>query len=562
MTERSPRILLGLHDLVRWCVCAPALWVGLGGLMAMLSALAVRELAGALLVAGAFDGGLLVPSLWFGGIVFALWCLYFVLSVALRRESRRAKVAVKRLMWWAFVGVGGGTAAWYMRREADYGDTPLTTLAVLAMVASGVLALALTAAVTTAALDAVRSRARRGRWGALTATVYGLGTAALALVAALALALSAPAAPAYAVVLASAWQSPAAAPQATAERLERLGHDDHEARRFTAEELGLELPEASDAQALLVDAREKVLRRADMVLAPADAQPQETSEEGEGTPSTDEVAPAAPSEVATRRLRRRPPPLDVVVWNTNAGPFGDRDGQLPFIAESIGAWAEDGVGLFLLQEVEPDWIDRIQSELGPGFGRIQSRSGRMMRVVIFFDTARLTLRGWDELTSVVDGSTARRAPIAARFWVDDLRPLEVMNVHLTRGSVEEDGERRVEEARRLGALTRRGDDPLLILGDFNADCRLEAEVEACHPTLPALLDVGGEWVRPERAISTTCSERYDTMLDLVVAMRGAEQGAHRVEILEGYCDDMASGAHRPLRVRADMSAIAPARTTP
>lgn len=537
MSERSPRWMLGVHDVLRWAAIGPAMWIGATAAAGLVGMLAIGWLAGALRVGGAFEGGLVAPSLWFALVVLALWSLQLTLGMVLRRGSKRAKVAVKRLMWWSVMGAAGVVAAAFMQSEGAYGATPLTTLVVLAMVAAPVLAGALGVASVLGALRGLRDRSRTGRWGSVTATVYGLLVGAgFVLVPAL-LANLAPAAPAHGLALVAAWEHPALWARESSDRLARIGADTAPERVFTLEELGLGVLRVEHPLARWLGAQRD----------PA----------GETRPARPSVSPASRADEGSGGMAQRnapspaadpsPEALVLVAWNVNAGPFGDRDAQVPRVEEALRAWSEAGVGLLVLQEVEPDWVPRLSAALGPEYAHVMGRSGGMMRIVLFFRESRLSLRGWDELSSVVGGSDQLRAPVSARFTLDGAQPIEVIGVHLTRGDAAEDGRRRHEEAQRLAALSARGDEPLLVVGDFNADCALAGGPDACHRSFRSLLERGGTWIVPREPLSTTCSTRYDTMLDHVVAMRGAEQARGEVDVLTGYCDAMEPGAHRPLR---------------
>lgn len=260
------------------------------------------------------------------------------------------------------------------------------------------------------------------------------------------------------------------------------------------------------------------------------------------------------SDGPVERVGSENPELTVFAWNTNSGLPWDASthaGQIRFVREAIAA---SGADIVALSEVAPDWFDEIENRADEErpTGLVRSTSGCNQRLAVLFDEQRLDVLSRDEMTGVPETTNGcRRAPLVVGFR-DRVTGAEfdLVALHLYRGEGADGDRDRAGEAMRLRQLLEaRGSRPVVVIGDANVDCPVDSAPQGCNAAFEEL--VAGDFLRwvdfVERA-STSCSGRYDSMLDIALVGRGVESWAPRAVVHRDdvYCDEMASGAHRPI----------------
>lgn len=266
-----------------------------------------------------------------------------------------------------------------------------------------------------------------------------------------------------------------------------------------------------------------------------------------GLTASDEAA--APSEAAA------PAPIRVAAWNANSGVDSDRgthDAQLDAVATTVASWFQRG-DVVALSEVAPHWMDTVENRADEvtEVGAYRGTTGCNQGLMILFREDRFEAFDRHEMTGVPDGRRCVRAPILVGLR-DRASGLEfdVVVAHLIRGSRDEGPRARAAEADRLRRLLdERGDRPVIVVGDFNADCPLDRAPAGCADAFHALVE--GDflaWRAPSERRETTCSTRYDDMLDLVFVGRGARDWPAEVRVADDreFCDRMQRGAHFPV----------------
>jgi len=242
-------------------------------------------------------------------------------------------------------------------------------------------------------------------------------------------------------------------------------------------------------------------------------------------------------------------PVTVFAWNVNSGVDSDRDQQLPFIMTSL---ADTDADVIALSEVQPQWFDRIVGGASDGertYGGRLGEWGDTQRLAVLWDEDRFEFVRADEMTGVVDGhGRGNRAPLAVviRDRASGAE-LEIVTIHLNRG----DDARRTTQATRLNALIRdrSGDRPTIVIGDGNVDCPLDAAPGGCNDAFHRLVDDAVlTWIDPVARRQTTCTTRYNDMLDVAFVDDPALAAEASVTIPDDriWCDRMAAGAHYPI----------------
>lgn len=253
--------------------------------------------------------------------------------------------------------------------------------------------------------------------------------------------------------------------------------------------------------------------------------------------------------------------LTVVGWNTESGG-ADPDS----VAARIAAF--EGVDLWGLCEVSSAW-ERVFTEAaavgeGAEFRSVLGTTGSADRLLVIYRADRLTLLGRQELAHINPGRV--RAPLVARFRPADGGPefLFVVN-HLYRS----DPEARREQSRLLNAWAATAGAPVIAVGDYNYDWRVEGG-EASHcPGFDALTADGVlSWLRPPVLVRTQYSRSYPAcVLDFVfVSGGGVVSGSSEIVVVPGDLPDSAATPdHRPVLARLALGGTPgpqPATTTP
>ncbi len=242
-------------------------------------------------------------------------------------------------------------------------------------------------------------------------------------------------------------------------------------------------------------------------------------------------------------------PLRIVAWNTESGD-ADADVLAEFLAES------DGVALWGLSEVLPSWAETFRRAAATGeAGRFEmalGSTGGADRLLVLYDADRLEAIARFELHEL-NPQRRVRSPLVVHFRErdGDVEFLFMVN-HLYRSRAE----RRHEQSRGLRTWAERQTLPVIAVGDFNYDWRVEngdADHDAGYDEL-----VAGDtfaWVRPERLVPTHCSH-HASILDFVFASGVARHWNPTSRILESqpeYCPDDDTGSdHRPLFASFDL----------
>ena len=245
------------------------------------------------------------------------------------------------------------------------------------------------------------------------------------------------------------------------------------------------------------------------------------------------------------------PATTILAWNVNAGVHSDRDQQLPFIIASLAGSDAD---ILALSEVQPSWFGRLTAGASSGdrsYGGRLGEWGNTQRLAVLWDEARFDFVRADEMTGVVDGhGRGNRAPLAVvlRDRASGVE-VEVVAIHLNRG----DDARRTTQAARLntGIRERSGDRLTVVIGDGNVDCPLETAPAGCNDAFHRLVaDDVLTWIDPAERRETTCTTRYDDMLDVAFVDDAAVAAHASVDVLTGaaWCDRMDRGAHYPIRL--------------
>jgi endonuclease/exonuclease/phosphatase family metal-dependent hydrolase len=238
--------------------------------------------------------------------------------------------------------------------------------------------------------------------------------------------------------------------------------------------------------------------------------------------------------------------IDLISWNINSGVDSTGLGQIHYVQDRIRA--ADGIELFALTEVHPAWVGRLEAAAeasGRPYGMIVSESGHNQRVALLFDESRFEHLGGGELHGVASSDWHRNPVLVALLDRSTGVRFEVAVVHLPRSN----GEFRRQEAARLNQLLRRGDTPIVVAGDFNVDCPVGQSPHGCDAAFNELTrDNVLHWRRPAVERETTCDARYNEMLDLVFAGRGADRWSSTVQVVHdaSFCTNMRTGAHYPV----------------
>jgi hypothetical protein len=207
--------------------------------------------------------------------------------------------------------------------------------------------------------------------------------------------------------------------------------------------------------------------------------------------------------------------LSVLGWNSESGG-ADPD----TVAARIAAF--DGVDLWGLCEVQEDWEATFVAAAGVGedaaFAGILGTTGGADRLLVIYDPARLTLLDHEELNEINPGNRVR-SPLVARFRFEaaDQEFLFVVN-HLYRTR----DDARLEQSRLLREWAGTADVPIIAVGDYNYDWRVDGG-ETDHDAGYDELVAGGTfvWVRPQILIPTQYSTSYaPAVLDFVFLAGG------------------------------------------
>ena len=247
--------------------------------------------------------------------------------------------------------------------------------------------------------------------------------------------------------------------------------------------------------------------------------------------------------------------LRVLAWNTEG------NGSSPAkIAEQLQQFRDyDILGL---TEVERDNFDRytraVTAEGGPRRRYIGGLTGRNARLLIIYDSERLTLRSYSELFShgdfrFTDDGWQNRAPLVCHF-LDTATKTEFLFVvnHFARGAVA----MRRSQAEGLREWARTQTLPIIAVGDYNFD--FDFRTGTGNEAFSAFLQGGvWKWVRPQQLIDTNWADRDgdgrddfpDSMLDFVFVANGARQWKAdvRAVVRDGdFPDDQTTSDHRPV----------------
>jgi hypothetical protein len=241
--------------------------------------------------------------------------------------------------------------------------------------------------------------------------------------------------------------------------------------------------------------------------------------------------------------------LRVVAWNTESG-----DADPVLLAERIRD--EEGVDLWGLSEVEPDWAERFRRAAGRGRGgRFESllgSTGGSDRLLILYDSDRFERVAHFELHEI-NPERRVRSPLVAHFRVraNGLEFLFMVN-HLYRSRAD----RRLEQSLALRAWAEARSLPLIAVGDYNYDWHFERGETEHDPGYDALVEGGVfRWVRPALLVPTHCGRRQN-VLDFVFTSGPAGHWRPTSRILDAqpsFCpDDSERSDHRPVAATFDL----------
>jgi endonuclease/exonuclease/phosphatase family metal-dependent hydrolase len=211
-----------------------------------------------------------------------------------------------------------------------------------------------------------------------------------------------------------------------------------------------------------------------------------------------------------------------------------------------------GVDLWGLSEVQSDaWAAQFERAAGEGagaaFARVLGTTGNTDRLAVLYNTGRFALLRSFELDSINVSGTVRAPLVAHLRETASGEELLLMVNHLYRGSAAG----RQRQAELLNAWARRQTLPVIAVGDYNFDWRVQGG-EQSHDRGYDLLTAGGAftWVRPPQLVRSQCDARFDSVLDFVFvnAAALAWQGSAEILVEPGDCGDVARNPdHRPVR---------------
>jgi endonuclease/exonuclease/phosphatase family metal-dependent hydrolase len=246
--------------------------------------------------------------------------------------------------------------------------------------------------------------------------------------------------------------------------------------------------------------------------------------------------------------------LTIVAWNIESGKstntaVGNRIKEF----QSVDVWG--------MSEVLNDTALRaveIAAEDGENadFKRILGTTGGADRLGIVYNANRFTEIRRDELTDI--GSGNQRAPLFAELKENSTGKRFIFMVnHLARG----DNALRHEQGRKLNNWVRQQSLPVIAVGDFNFDWRVNGG-DQNHDRGYDLMIADGfwAWVRPAILVRSQCAPNFDSVLDFVFVNQSARLWSGRTEILvktgdcpANYTNDLENPDHRPVRAVFNMS---------
>jgi endonuclease/exonuclease/phosphatase family metal-dependent hydrolase len=237
--------------------------------------------------------------------------------------------------------------------------------------------------------------------------------------------------------------------------------------------------------------------------------------------------------------------VTIVGWNVQSG-----DADPEAVANRMAAFT--GVDVWGLSEVMSAWEPTLTASAGVGeaatFASVLGTTGGADRLLLIHDTERLELLEYQELHHINLGGSVR-SPLVARYRLRGTgQEFRVMVNHLYRTN----DQRRREQSELLSEWAATVTTPLLAIGDYNYDWRVE-DGEDHHDEGFDLLTADRHltWLRPAVLVRTQYAQSYAAaVLDFAFLAdpTGVVGGASRIVVEPGdFPDDTRTPDHRPIK---------------
>jgi endonuclease/exonuclease/phosphatase family metal-dependent hydrolase len=256
-------------------------------------------------------------------------------------------------------------------------------------------------------------------------------------------------------------------------------------------------------------------------------------------------------------------PLSVISWNVESG--GADPATISKQLAELGRY--DAI---TLQEVDPRDANRYGQTIRRAYGKqyryVLSNTGQSDRVLLAYDSARLTLESVTELFEYGGhrlNDWNHRSPLVAvlRDTKSNQR-FAVVAVHLARGNEK----LRTEQARGLAKWATDNPLPVLAIGDFNMDYDFQSKQgnDAFRAFLAAPVL---QWVQPKPLIDTNWADRDgdriddypDSLLDFAWVAGSAKQWKPEAVVVvreNDFPDNDRTSDHRPVRLLVTPAPVA------
>ncbi|MBP8955066.1 MAG: endonuclease/exonuclease/phosphatase [Armatimonadetes bacterium] len=242
-------------------------------------------------------------------------------------------------------------------------------------------------------------------------------------------------------------------------------------------------------------------------------------------------------------------PVDVVAWNLESG-----GASILYISDRMKSMP--GVELWGLSEVKPGWEPLLElaaeNAAGPGsdFEAVLGTTGEEDQLLILFDARRFSRQSVEELHQLNPKGRVRSPLLVTLLDTRTNQRFGFMVNHLYRT---DDAQRHLQ-AWGLNQWARTHPDPLVAVGDYNFDWRVQ-NGEADHDAGYDLLTRDGvfAWIRPPTLVKTQNS-RHDSVVDFAFCTQPerfshTESGIVQVEGDFDWAYAAEAPDHRPITAR-------------
>ena len=156
-----------------------------------------------------------------------------------------------------------------------------------------------------------------------------------------------------------------------------------------------------------------------------------------------------------------------VCWNLESGKA-----NIDTISAMIDIiQADQKIQIFGFSEVQKDWYDQLLKTCGPEYKGILGTTGKADRLVIIFDSTRFTLISTEQLNEINPGNKVR-SPLVAKL--KDKSNGNIFN-YCVNHRYRSKAEARQKQASQLLAWTKKQNEDVILVGDFNFDWDLDKE---------------------------------------------------------------------------------------